>query len=204
MMQRSERQRGATLIVVLILVLLVTLAGVAAIRSLVIEERMASNSLDRSLTMQSLEQTLRFAEGTAQAQSVAPTFNDGFSPYTGNTATSSLPNGTYTATTCGTAGADLSPCNAGLCSQPTLACKPRWDVGGTSGTWGTVAIADLPSGTLRNFEYLIEFLGSDYACNASDPDDKKNCSQYRLTVRSPAGTDRAFAQLQSYYLALPK
>jgi type IV pilus assembly protein PilX len=201
MMQRSERQRGATLIVVLVLVLLVSLAGIAAIRSLVIEERMASNSLDRSLAMQSLERTLRYAESVAQAQSVAPTFNSDFRAYTGNTATSSLPNGTYTATTCGTAGADLSPCNAGLCSQPTFACKPRWDAGGT---WGTVAIADLPSGTNRNFEYLIEFLGSDYACNASDPDDKKNCSQYRLTVRSPAGTDRAFAQLQSYYLALPK
>lgn len=196
-----QRQRGVTLIVVLILVLLVTLAGVAAVRSLVVEERMAANSLDRSLAMQGAENVLRQAEAIAQAQSLAATKNSGFRAYSGSDPDISYDRGTFSATDCKSNDTDKSPCDAGLCSQPTLGCTPRWEAGGT---WGTVAVADGPTGTNRNFQYLIEFLGSSYVCDATDPDDKNNCSQYRITVRSPTGGERAFVQLQSYYLALPR
>jgi type IV pilus assembly protein PilX len=202
MMRRMKRQRGVTLIIVLVLVLLVTLAGIAAVRSLVVEERMAANSLDRSLAMQGAESVLRQAEAIAQAESVASTKNSRFTAYTGSNAAISFDNGTFSATACNSNGTDTSPCTPlGLCSQPTLGCTPRWESGGT---WGTAEVADSPTGANRNFEYLIEFLGSSYVCDPSDPDDKKNCSQYRITVRSPTGSERAFVQLQSYYLALPK
>ena len=196
-----QRQRGVTLIVVLILVLLVTLAGIAAVRSLVEEERMAANSLDRSLAMQGAENVLRQAEAIAQAQSVASTKNSDFTAYTESNTALSFDNGTFSATACESDGTDTSPCSNGLCSQPTLGCTPRWEAGGT---WGTAVVADGPTGTDRNFQYLIEFLGSNYVCDPSDPDDKNNCSQYRITVRSPPDGDRAFVQLQSYYFALPK
>ena len=201
MMAHIQRQRGVTLIVVLVLVLLVTLAGIAAVRSLVLEERMAANSLDRSLAMQGVENVLRQAEATAQAQSVAPTKNSGFTAYSGNDPDISFDNGTFSATACNSDKTDTSPCQPGLCSQPTLGCTPRWEAGGA---WGSAVVADGPTGTDRNFQYLIEFLGSNYVCDPSDPDDKMNCAQYRITVRSPPGGDRAFVQLQSYYLTLPK
>ena len=104
------------------MVLLVTLAGIAAVRTLVVEERMASNSLDRNLAMQSAENVLRYAEGIAQAQSVSTTFNAGFTSNNSN-----LPYGTYSGTAC-TANSmtDPSPCTSGLCSQPTPSCTPRW------------------------------------------------------------------------------
>jgi type IV pilus assembly protein PilX len=202
MMRSMKRQRGVTLIIVLILVLLVTLAGIAAVRSLVVEERMAANSLDRSLAMQGAESVLRQAEAIAQAQSVAVVKNSDFPPYVSTAANVSYDNGTFVAANCTVAAPDPSPCtNQGLCSQPTLGCIPRWESGGT---WGTAVVADSPRGTNRNFEYLIEFLGSSYVCDPNDPGDKRNCSQYRITVRSPTGSERAFVQLQSYYLALPK
>jgi type IV pilus assembly protein PilX len=202
MMRRMKRQRGVTLIIVLVLVLLVTLAGIAAVRSLVVEERMAANSLDRSLAMHGAEIVLRQAEAIAQAESVAVVKNSGFPPYVSTATNVSYDNGTYSAANCTTVALDQSPCTAsGLCSQPTLGCTLRWESGGT---WGTAVVADSPTGANRNFEYLIEFLGSSYVCDANDPDDKKNCSQYRITVRSPTGSERAFVQLQSYYLALPK
>jgi type IV pilus assembly protein PilX len=194
-----QRQRGVTLIVVLILVLLVTLAGIAAVRSLVVEERMAANSLDRSLAVQSLENALRDAEGVAQAQSVASTVNAGFTAST----TSGLPNGSFSAAACNSDKTDPSPCTAGLCSQPTLqGCKSRWE--DSSVAWATWTPSTKSALADSGVQYLIEFLGDTFVCNLSDPNDPKNCLQYRITVRSATGSNRAFAQLQSYYLALPK
>ena len=67
----SHRQRGATLVVVLILLLLMTLLGLASLRSTVLEERMTSNLLDRSLSFQVAEAGLREAEA---AMSLNPAF----------------------------------------------------------------------------------------------------------------------------------
>ena len=200
--QARHRQGGIALLVVLIMVLLVTLAGLSAVRTLVVEERMASNSLDRNLAMQSAENVLRYAEGIAQAQSVGTTFNAGFTSNNSN-----LPYGTYSGTAC-TANSmtDPSPCTSGLCSQATPSCTPRWELSGFDG-WATptsqqVSDASLASSTRP--KYIIEFLGKNFACAPKDPDDRYSCAQYRITVTTQAGADRAAVQLQSYYLAQPK
>jgi len=199
-----QRQRGVTLIVVLILVLLVTLAGVAAVRSLVVEERMAANSLDRSLAMQSLEQTLRYAEGVASAQSQTVPFNSNFS------ANSTYYNGFYTGTSCtATATTDESPCTTstdavpGLCSTPTLGCNPRWTDAKFS-RWATWNGTGSTLADLNKPQYIIEFLGRTFKCRADDPQSKTECAQYRITVRTAPSAGRAFVQLQSYYLAFPR
>lgn len=77
-MNRSARRpappharRGATLVVVLILLLVMTLLGLASLRSTVLEERMTSNLLDRSLAFQVAESGLREAESTLDPN---PTF----------------------------------------------------------------------------------------------------------------------------------
>ncbi len=59
-----HKQGGATLVVVLILLLLMTLLGLASLRSTILEERMTSNLLDRSLGFQVAEAGLREAEAT--------------------------------------------------------------------------------------------------------------------------------------------
>jgi type IV pilus assembly protein PilX len=58
----SSRQRGVALAVVLILLLVVTLIGVASLRGVVLEERMAANQYDRSLAFQAAEAALRLGE----------------------------------------------------------------------------------------------------------------------------------------------
>jgi type IV pilus assembly protein PilX len=194
-----KRQHGATLIVVLIVMLLVTLAGIAAMRSLVVEERMAANSLDRSIAMQSLENALRYAEGVAQAQSTATTVNNDFTA----AATAGLPNGSYSAAACNADGSDASPCTTGgLCSQPTLGCTSRTESGGTWAIWTPLTTDEDSAFAASGVQYLIEFLGDTFACGVTN--DPYNCSQYRITVRSVSGSTRAFAQLQSTYLAFPK
>ena len=59
---RMSRQRGVALVVALILLVVATLIGLAASRGTILQERMSSNSYDRSLAFQRSEAALRAAE----------------------------------------------------------------------------------------------------------------------------------------------
>lgn len=61
----ARQQRGVALIVVLILLLIMTLLGLASLRGTLMEERMSSNLYDRSLSFQAVEAALRQGEGLA-------------------------------------------------------------------------------------------------------------------------------------------
>lgn len=61
------RQRGVALIVVLILLLIMTLLGLASLRGTIMEERMSSNLYDRSVSFQAVEAALRQGEALAAA-----------------------------------------------------------------------------------------------------------------------------------------
>lgn len=69
---RAHSQRGASLIVVLILLLVMTLLGLAVLRSTLLEERMSSNLLDRSIAFQAAESALREGELVAAGQPAVP------------------------------------------------------------------------------------------------------------------------------------
>lgn len=58
-------QRGAALIVVLILLLVMTLLGLASLRGSIMEERMSAGLYDRGLAFQAAEAALREAEALA-------------------------------------------------------------------------------------------------------------------------------------------
>lgn len=58
----GRRQEGVALVVALILLVVVTLIGLAASRSTILQERMSANSYDRSLAFQRSESGLRAAE----------------------------------------------------------------------------------------------------------------------------------------------
>lgn len=57
-----RRQRGLALIVSLILLIVVTMLGIAGMQNTSLQERMSSNLYDRSLAMQATEAALRAAE----------------------------------------------------------------------------------------------------------------------------------------------
>jgi type IV pilus assembly protein PilX len=58
----KRKQRGVALVVALILLVVATLIGLAASRGTVLQERMSSNTYDRSLAFQRSEAALRAAE----------------------------------------------------------------------------------------------------------------------------------------------
>lgn len=57
-----NRQRGVTLVIVLLLLIVVTLLGLAAMRGSILQERMSGNVTARGLAFQSAEGALRVAE----------------------------------------------------------------------------------------------------------------------------------------------
>lgn len=67
-----KRQQGVSLLVVLVLLLVMTLLGVAVLRTTLLEERMTANLYDRSLSFQSAESALREGELIAATGPAAP------------------------------------------------------------------------------------------------------------------------------------
>ena len=64
----SSRERGAALIIVVLLLLVMTLLGLASLRSTLLEERMAGALFDRNLAFQSAESALRAGEAFVDSQ----------------------------------------------------------------------------------------------------------------------------------------
>lgn len=76
----NPNQRGAVLVIGLIMLLLLTIIGMASIRGTDLQERMAGNTRNLNLAFQSTEAALRVAESYLSRASIAP-FNDGVGYY---------------------------------------------------------------------------------------------------------------------------
>ena len=63
---RRRRQRGVVLFISLLLLLVLTLIGLAATRNTTLDERLAANRRDRDLAFQAAEAALRGGEGLLQ------------------------------------------------------------------------------------------------------------------------------------------
>ena len=63
----TNRQRGVALVIILLLLLVMTLLGLASLRGTLMEERMSAGSYDRSLSFQGAEAALREAEASIAA-----------------------------------------------------------------------------------------------------------------------------------------
>jgi type IV pilus assembly protein PilX len=69
----ARQQRGAALVISLILLIIMTIIGLASIRGITQEERMANHSFDRNLAFQATEATLRDVEVLVETKKPAPT-----------------------------------------------------------------------------------------------------------------------------------
>lgn len=58
----GTRERGVSLVIVLVLLVATSLLGIAVLRSSALQERMSANMRDRSLAFQAAESALRFAQ----------------------------------------------------------------------------------------------------------------------------------------------
>ena len=65
-------QQGVALIVALLLLIVMTVLGLSIVRTVTLEEKMAAQSYDRSLSFQSTESALREAEAYVKANTPTP------------------------------------------------------------------------------------------------------------------------------------
>jgi type IV pilus assembly protein PilX len=77
---RYQRQQGAALLISLIFLLLLTILGVASMRSATLQERMAGNARDNSIAMQSAEYGIQQAEAVLSDGNFSPSTFVGSQP----------------------------------------------------------------------------------------------------------------------------
>lgn len=169
------RQRGASLVVALILLLVMTLLGIAVIRGTLMEERMTANMLDRSLAFQAVEAALREGEELAATKPAMP----------GNGCLNGL---------CAKPAAE---------DPPRWTVDGFW--ADDSGNWreATVVLGDLTAKPRYIVELLAEDVPSLGTCTTDgDVSPDASCDstehRYRITARSQA-EGRAEVLLQSVY-----
>lgn len=175
--QPSRQQRGVVLIMSLIMLVLMTLIGMAGIRAISKEERMVTQSYDRTLAFQAAESALREAENFIEAANrPTPVVN----------------------TACALAGAPYQVMVCGASPTPTVS---RWN-DSSFASWtnatavGTSTLAVTP-------QYFVEYLGGNFPCSLNSTA-TENCKRYRISARTIAGNGlvgngRANVVLQSIY-----
>lgn len=72
-----HRQSGVALVIALILLVVMTLLGLTAIRSVTLEEKMAGQTFDRSISFQATEAALREAEALVETNKPTPAAGSG-------------------------------------------------------------------------------------------------------------------------------
>lgn len=178
-----SQQKGVALFVALIMLLIVTVLGLASMRSTTLQERMSANMFDRSLAFQRSEAALRAAEDAITANwRIADLNGTDCSPATGS-ACPLVPANAFTAT-------DNTWRDVGATHRVNTARSPgisqyHIDFMGTGPSENSYGVQD-------NADY------ANYG-NAYAPDE---VAYYRVTTRSsqPADADdRAIVVLQSTY-----
>ena len=165
----GTRQNGAALVTGLIFLVILTLLGVTAMQTSIMEERMAGNARDRNIAFQAAEAALRNAEA------------DIFGAFAAR-----LP-GTTTCT-----GGVCCAASPGLtCAEPSTPVYQIagiWDDGGNSVIYGANAVATAIAGVARQPRYLVEPFG-----NAADG------LTYRITARGYGANVNTQVTLQTVY-----
>ncbi|GAA0693020.1 pilus assembly protein [Marinobacterium maritimum] len=84
-----SQQRGATLVVAMIMLVLISIIGFSAMQTTTMQERMVGNLKDREISFQAAEAALRAKEKWLSEQRTLPELEDTFSEY-GNTGVTEL------------------------------------------------------------------------------------------------------------------
>ncbi|PIW07302.1 MAG: pilus assembly protein [Comamonadaceae bacterium CG17_big_fil_post_rev_8_21_14_2_50_60_13] len=177
----GQGQRGAALIVSLILLVVMTMLGLIAIRGVTQQERMAGNSQSRNVSFQANEKALRDIETKIEA---------------------TAPRLTQAAGVCNLIVTAGVPNQVMVCGAPNTVDTPRWR-DSAFGNWEPWL--EIGTGSLRlTPDYFVEYLGNAFSCNPNDAAAPTNCLRYRITVRSGGGNSgRARVMLQSVYQTTP-
>ena len=168
---RPRRQRGVVALISLVLLAVMLVLGLASVRLVRNQERMAGQSYDRALAFQAAEAALREAETLIEQIRPMP--------------------GASGCTDFAAAGMTVHACPA-----PAAGATPRWQAINTA-DWA--AASTVGSGALQLApQYLVEYLGATFPCSPA-PSDPMTCKRYRVTARISGSEGRAAVMVQSVY-----
>lgn len=188
-----DAQRGAALIMALVLLVAMTLVGLTGVRTAALEEKMASSTQDRNLAFQATEAALRVGEA-AVATLVAAGQVPADRPQADYEAAYASANCSAKAPTCDT--------SLGICARPLPGCVPRWEAGASpAAPW--VAGPTLGSGNQSvSSQYFIEVISRETECTSriQHQDILGQCTAFRVTARNAEQSGRANVMLQTVYV----
>lgn len=192
---RAKTQRGAVMVVALLILLVLTVLGVAGMSATTLEERMAGNSRDREIAFQAAETALREGEAFVDANVFTNLPTDPYNPLAGNDFSS----------TCTGGFAD------GLCSPAQAGSPDIWESGSAVGVWTNAARHRSATTTLKYTkeapQYIIEYIGP----QVIPPETAVTCAanpspcpqMFRITALATGGTTNARVMLQSVFKKSP-
>lgn len=175
----AKQQKGAVLVISLIVLLLMTLIGTGGLQATSLEEKMAGNMRDRNLAFQAAESALKAGETYLGTTTPLPAFNC--------TVVGHYPAG----------GAGCTTATTASVSSVTAPMPPVWE----NINWTTKAIAY--SGALANLNasanpsYIIENMGAGCASTTFPCPVADIRTNYRVTARATGGTTDSLVIVQS-------
>lgn len=182
-----SRQRGATLLIALVLLVVMTLLGLSSIRSTSMQERMGANLYDRSLAFQAVESALREAEATITINTAVTNTNGLYCPPNGVPPSCAVPGPSATQTTPAEGATSAT-------GAPETVFVERWKDGTTqwtaASTWWNSVDSSMKArlgGTNRRPEYIIEYMGESEDGTGCGRRNETSCRgpRYRVTARMP-------------------
>jgi type IV pilus assembly protein PilX len=186
-----QRQRGAVLVIALVMLLILTLVGIAGLRDTQLQERMAGGAQDRERALQAAESALREAEQSIEDGTADDVSNDYGANYKD-----------YEGADVGDKD-DLQRKNSGggFVTEAEY-WRDHYDWTGDSGNNSTVSTSTL-AGLNTQPLYVIERLPRDYSAVPDSFNVKgagyPTVDDYLITVRATGATDDTVVILQSYY-----
>lgn len=218
-LHRSVRSRssqsGATLLIALVLLIVMTLLGLASIRSTSMQERMGANMFDRSLAFQAVESALREAESTITVTTVVTNSAGLYCPPNGTPPTCAVSgssgggsSGGETGTpSAGSTASESSGSSESSSSGSTSSYLERWNDPATewrqATTWWNNASATTKSrlGSNRVPQYIIEYMGDFEDGTGCGKAGNTSCKgpRFRVTARMPPVDNMPNVVLQTSY-----
>ncbi len=165
-----RQQHGATLVVCMIILVVITFMGIGSIQDTTMEEKMAGNMKNRNMAFQAAESGLRDAEDRLANTAILPNFD-----------------GTTTGLIAQVSGNDIAPDNWS---------GTDWQASGATYSLGADTIPDVADQP----QYVIEKLDTIEeapSLEAGQPGDSSE--YYKITVRAVGGTSSSVVILQTIY-----
>lgn len=191
----GKKQYGAVLIVSMLILLVMTIIGLAGMQVTSLEEKMTGNMRDRNLAFQAAESALRAGEAAAAAYAAQ---------HTADAATYPTP------VTCPAPNINPTPKPAWLFNPLDANCDGTTDIDANNNpiqVWNNIAWTNnnsfLYAGSLAdlsvNPRYIVEVLPVACASAASPCPAADQWTPYRITARATGGSTNAVVILQSVY-----